>query len=199
MDLHSRLFSGQRRKLINLRFHPGLQLQLPALLIVTTIGFFGLFLAHTSEAFGALIEISLEDLWLRALVEEVQHDYLVVSLSIAIGYAVMVAGICLAGTHHLLGPVVALRRHLESVKKGNYTSRIHLRAGHPLCGIAQDLNELSEMLNRSTVSESTAYAAPGNTRLDDRAAASVDRLLTIFGSEDASEEILERRLASVAG
>lgn len=197
MDIQSSSTRGQRRKLIDLRLHPGLQLKLPALLIVTTAVFSGLFLAHTREAFGAMLEIGLEDLWLRALVAEVQHDYLVVSLSIGVAYAVAVVGICLAGTHRLLGPIVALRRQLENVKKGDFTSRVQLRAGHPLGGVARDLNELSEMLNRSTSSQSNQMRASGKIPIADRAAQSVDRLLTVLGPEDSDDEMIEPRLVSV--
>lgn len=197
MDFRSRNYPGQRRRLIDLRLHPGLQLKLPTFLIMITIGFSGLFLAHTSEAFGAMVEIGLEDLWQRALVEEIKRDYFVVSLSIALAYSVVVSGVCLAGTHRLLGPIVALRRQLRSVKRGDYTSRIHLRAGHPLSAVAKDLNELSEILSRSS-SSNQAFGSE-NTQFTTSPAIPVERLLTILKSEDSDKEFLEQSLASVTG
>ena len=146
-----------------------------------------------------MLDLGLEDLWLRAMVDETRHDYIVVSMSIAIAYATVVLGICLAGTHRLLGPIVALRRHLESIKSGDYASRVHLRAGHPLGGIAQDLNELSEMLNRPVRSPSNRHESSGKTPIADQAEKTVDRLLMTFNAEDSDNSVLEPPLVAATG
>jgi len=200
MDLHGIASLGRRRRLVDLRFRPGLQIKLPALLLAITGGFSVLFLAHTNKAYGALLEIGLEDPWLRSLVQEIQYDYFVVSLSIGIAYAIAVVGVCLAGTHRVLGPIVALQRHLEFLKKGNYSPRIRLRSGHPLSGIAKDLNELSEILQRSMSTYSAEPRTPKNVQIADQAAKAVDRLLRVYtNAENLDEETLEPNLASLPG
>jgi hypothetical protein len=199
MDLHSVISAGHRRRLIDLRFRPGLQLKLPALLLVITLGFCSLFLAHTHEAYGTLLAIGLEDFWLRASVQEIQRDYFVVSLCIAIAYAIVVVGVCLAGTHRVLGSIVVLRRQLEQLRKGNYTKRIQLRSGHPLSGLAEELNQLSEKLQQSMPARSIARPGPKDIRIGDQAARPVDRLLTVsYTPRDRGEQTLEPTRASLA-
>ena len=199
MDLGNVIFLGHRRRLIDLRRRPGLQLKLPALLLMITAGFSALFLAHTEEALGAiLLELGQQDGWLRNMVEEIQHDYLVVSLSIVVAYASVVVGICLAATHRLLGPIVALRRHLANVKNGDYASRVHLRAGHPLSGVAEDLNELSEILKRPDQSSMRHESATTSLPVSDPTAKPIDRLLMAFDADDSNDETLEPPLAAAA-
>ena len=137
---------GSRRRLVNLELWPLLQLQLPLLLLATTAAFALLFLAHTNAAYGSLVDASLQQTWVRNLASEIQNDYNVVSASIITGYALAVLGICLARAHRLLGSIVALERHVQSLRTGDCSTRIHVRAGHPLTTIARDLNELAASL-----------------------------------------------------
>ncbi|HEB88404.1 MAG TPA: hypothetical protein ENI85_02445, partial [Deltaproteobacteria bacterium] len=160
MDFRLAAFRGPRRRLIDLGFRPGTQIKLPVILLLVSTGFALLFLGHTRKAWGALVEIGLEDPWLRAFAGEIQHDYFVVSIAIAFAYAIAVAGICLAGTHRVFGPIVAFERHLKALKRGDYTSRVRLRAGHPLSGVAADLNELGEILRRGGNERAIEGASP---------------------------------------
>ena len=43
------------------------------------------------------------------------------------GDLVAVAGICLAYTHHLIGPRVAMLRQIAALKRGDYSARVSLR------------------------------------------------------------------------
>ena len=197
MDIRPSVLRGPRRRLIDLGFRPGMQIKLPAILLLVTTGFAALFLAHTRKAWGSLVEIGLADPWLRVFAREIQQDYFVVSLAIACAYAVVIVGICLAGTHRIFGPIVALERHLESLKRGDYTSRVRLRSGHPLCGLASDLNELGEVLARSRDGEAAESAEPreaSGAPVTQQASKAVERLLRLYSSdagEDAGPEELE--------
>lgn len=64
-------FAG-RRRLVNLRVWPGLQLKLPVGLLMITLAFSALFLAHTNKAYGTLFAVGLEEPWLRALAEDIR-------------------------------------------------------------------------------------------------------------------------------
>jgi hypothetical protein len=49
-------------------------------------------------------------------------------------------------THRIVGPVVAIRRHIHALGDGNYLVTTRLRRKDYLAHIAQDLNELSAKL-----------------------------------------------------
>ena len=202
MDLRISSIAGPRRRLIDLGFRPGLQIKLPAVLLLVTTAFAVLFAAHTREAYGFLFEIGLEDPWLRAFALEIQHDYFVVSIAIMSAYAIVVSGICLAGTHRVLGPIVVLRKHLESLQRGDYESRIRLRSGHPLCGLAAGLNDLAEILQGANHEESTEPEALNNLSTPERASRAVEHLLRLYSSagvDDGERETESSLWAGQAG
>ena len=74
------------------------------------------------------------------------RDFLIVSLAIAGAYVLAVLATCLVYAHRLLGPVIALRQHIEGMKNGDYSSHLQLRAGDAFTEVAKDLNELSNVL-----------------------------------------------------
>ncbi len=201
MDLRAIATLAGRRRLVDLRFRPGLQLKLPALLLAVTFTFSLLFVAHANEAYGKLLEAGLDDVFLRALGQEIRSDFVVVSAAIAVAYAVAVIGICLAGTHRILGPIVALRRHLEDIKRGDYSTSIQLRAGHPLSGVAMDLNEVSRILQRSMEldldEDEEVSASPAKIQLLGPQENAVDRLLSVF-PETFDENELNAVVDSIA-
>lgn len=53
-------------------------------------------------------------------------------------------------SHRLLGPVIPIRRHIESLCEGNYATRITLRKGDEFQDIAEDLNRLATILQNKT-------------------------------------------------
>ncbi len=142
-----------RRRLVNLGLWPTLQLQLPLLLLATTAAFLLLFTAHTQAAYGSLIDVSFRQAWLQGLAAEIRPDYLVVSAAIGIGYVLFVLGLCLASAHRLLGPIIALERHLLRLRQGDFEARVQVRSGHPLGPLAHDLNELASLLEASRTND----------------------------------------------
>ena len=127
-------------------FDRGLQLKLPLVLLSVTAGFCSLFLAHTNEAYGTLLRLGLHEPWTRTIAHELRHDYLVVSLVIGVAYACFVLFACLAGSHQAFGPVEILRGHARRLTQGDYAQPIRLRSGHPLTGIAIELESLRRQL-----------------------------------------------------
>lgn len=52
-------------------------------------------------------------------------------------------------THKLVGPTYAFRRHLRSLAEGRYNARTFLRRGDAFVEVADELNHLSEVLEKS--------------------------------------------------
>lgn len=144
----NRLFVvGDRRRLVNLSTRPLFQLKLPITLLLISSLFLVVFLAHTYAAYGKLIAAGFEHAFLAELATEIRFDYLVVSATLGIAWALAMMGACLAVTHHYLGPIVALRRQIAHLKRGEYSTPSHVRSGHPLRAVADELDGLAKLLS----------------------------------------------------
>ena len=143
MDLH-------RRHKINLLLQPALQLKLPALLLIITLGFVALQVAHTQFAYGKLFDIVLEEagrpLFLEDLLRDQTGDYLEVTGAFTVLYIVVVVILSVAYAHRMIGPMVPIRRQIEALKNGDYSARVTLRKRDAFGDLAADLNELTRML-----------------------------------------------------
>ncbi len=148
MGLRDVEMPGSRRRAINLSLQPGLQLRLPLLIFAITAGFCLLFGVHMQQAYGNLVELAIDEPWLQTSISEQRQSFAIVSVAIAIGYVVTVFIACLAYAHRLLGPLVPIRRRLEGMKNGDFSSRIYLREGDLYGEIADDLNELAQLLRQ---------------------------------------------------
>jgi nitrogen fixation/metabolism regulation signal transduction histidine kinase len=88
------------------------------------------------------------------------QDFSIVGAAILGAFVLAMLGFCVAYTHTLIGPTVPLRRHVQSMKDGNYQARNKLResdAAHQ--GLADDLNELASILQQSQKSARSAQGA----------------------------------------
>jgi len=54
-------------------------------------------------------------------------------------------------THRLIGPTIAFRRHVRALADGRYNVRTFLRKGDAFAELADELNHLSEVLDRQSV------------------------------------------------
>ena len=63
-------------------------------------------------------------------------------------YILLLAAVCVAYTHKLLGPMRPFSRHVEALSKGDYSSRVVLRKGDldSYIEYADRLNELAVSL-----------------------------------------------------
>jgi nitrogen fixation/metabolism regulation signal transduction histidine kinase len=111
-----------------------------------------LFAWHTHSAYAKLYEMvmtSVPESFQEQILRQTQ-DFSIVGAAILGGFVLAMLGFCIAYTHTLLGPTVALRRHVQSMKDGNYQARNKLResdAAHQ--GLADDLNELASILQHA--------------------------------------------------
>lgn len=60
--------------------------------------------------------------------------------------AVLMVILLIKSSHRFYGPIVPIQRHIESLIKGDYSSRINLRKGDELVEIGESLNKLAETL-----------------------------------------------------
>ena len=63
--------------------------------------------------------------------------YLLATVSISVLY-----------THKLIGPTIAFRRHVRSIAEGRYNARTYLRKGDAFSELADELNHLSEVMEK---------------------------------------------------
>ncbi len=130
----------------------GTQLRLPLYLLLITAAFMSMFAWHTHSAYAELYSMvmaSVPESYQDQILRQTQ-DFSIVGAAILGGFVLSMLGFCVAYTHTLLGPTVALRRQVQSMKDGNYRMRNKLRksdSAHQ--GLGDDLNELASILQNS--------------------------------------------------
>jgi hypothetical protein len=63
-------------------------------------------------------------------------------------------------THRLVGPTYAFRRHIRSIAEGRYNARTYLRKGDGFLEVADELNNLSEVMERKFGGGAQQHAQP---------------------------------------
>jgi len=130
----------------------GAQIRLPFYLLLITVVFMSLFAWHAYSAYAELytmVMTNVPESFQEQILRQTQ-DFSIVGAAILGGLMLTILGFSIAYTHVLLGPTVALRRQVQSMKDGNYRTRNKLRktdAAHQ--GLADDLNELSSILQHA--------------------------------------------------
>jgi len=139
-----------RRKTRNLLLKPFLQLKLPLAVVFVTLGCVGLVAYQTQSAFLELFSYALREVdqpeVYEGLLTQIRGSALTLGTAALVGYVLTVVTLCVVYAHRLIGPTVAFRRHLEALKNGDYSSRVHIRDGDAFEEMAEDLNELAAIL-----------------------------------------------------
>jgi len=134
----------------------GAQVRLPFYLLIITLAFLTLFGWHAYSAYAELytmVMTNVPESFQEQILRQTQ-DFSVVGAAILGGLVLTILGFSIAYTHTLLGPIVALRRQVQSMKDGNYRTRNNLRktdVAHQ--GLADDLNELAAILQHAQKSD----------------------------------------------
>jgi signal transduction histidine kinase len=66
----------------------------------------------------------------------------------AIAYVVVNIVVTILFTHKLIGPTIAFRRHIRMIAEGKLQYRTVLRKGDAFSEVAEDLNNLSALLEK---------------------------------------------------
>jgi hypothetical protein len=141
--------NSERPKRATLRLiEPALQLRLPLYLGGITIVFALLALLHSWLAYSQLLSVALPDAseGYRGLLGEQTGAFLWLSFLLLMAYGLVVLAVCIAYLRGLMGPIVAFRRQIDQLRRGDYSARNSLRRDAPFEDLGKDLNELARAL-----------------------------------------------------
>jgi len=146
-----RLVEPESRRTVRL-IQPRAQLKLFAYLLVISFAFILAEAFNSWSAYANLAEAALASAPapLKQDVLDQTQAYLRCSAVLLAGYVFVVLAVSIGYLHRLLGPTVAIERHLRKLRNGDYTARIALRDGdHLYAGLASQLNDLASQLEAS--------------------------------------------------
>jgi hypothetical protein len=150
-SIRDRLAEPERRRSVRL-IKPGVQVKLAIYLIVITFGFTLLLGFNGWAAYGRLLAGSMTTApapFKQDVVEQTR-PFVHASLALLGGYLFAMLGVTIAYLHRVIGPIVAIERHLRALQRGDYTSRVTLRSGdHLYADLGDQLNELASRLETS--------------------------------------------------
>lgn len=140
----------QQRKLVNAVWEPFLQFKLLMYMLGLTALVAVLLGAFLYVAFGNLIgSISTSAGGTSYYEDEINMQLIYLFRycgALFVLYVLLLAAVCVAYTHRLVGPFRPFTRHVEQLAKGNYAHRVTLRKGD-----VRMLNEYAEKLNELAV------------------------------------------------
>ncbi len=139
-----------RRKVRNFLLRRNLQLKLPASILIVTLLYLALMAVFIQQGYGLLYEVVLEqgqlDPDVTQAVRDSSHYFLPIFLPTFGIYCCVIFVITTIYTHRLIGPTVAMKRHLEALIGGDYSSRVKLRKSDAFGDLAHQLNALAASL-----------------------------------------------------
>ena len=140
----------QKRKLVNAIWEPFLQFKLLMYMLGLTAIVALLLGAFLYYAFGNLIDtISLSTGATSYYEDEINMQLIYLFRycgALFVLYVLLLAAVCVAYTHRLIGPFRPFTRHVEQLSKGNYSHRVVLRKGD-----VRMLNEYADKLNELAI------------------------------------------------
>jgi len=142
----------ERRKASNLLLKPSLQMKLPlyTLILSFTFGLVALllFYVYFEQLYAMMLENTTQESYLRAAVSLQTSNFIEAASMLLVGYILLMVAVTTIYTHRIIGPTVALKRHIRALKDGLYSHRVQLRKHDELKDMAADLNELAELLEQ---------------------------------------------------
>lgn len=143
-----------KRRLRNYLLQPLVQVKLGLYSILLSLGL--------AVAVGGILYANLRKIYTLILaltdVPEEANEVLATHIAGMSGWLILTVVIYLAltilisvlFTHRLIGPTIAFRRHIRALSEGRYNSRTFLRKGDAFEEVADELNHLSEVLERKS-------------------------------------------------
>lgn len=126
--------------------NPRQQVRLAIAILVTTFVFSLLAAANSYAAYKSLVDVAVSTapIPLSEILQEQTRHYITVTSILATGYALAVLALSVIFVQRIVGPIVAIERHVRKLKSGDYSSRIGLRSGRSVFStVAVQLNELA--------------------------------------------------------
>lgn len=139
-----------QRKLVNAVWEPFLQFKLLMYMLGLTAFVAVLLGAFLYFAFGNLIDsVSTAGGGTSYYEDEINMQLIYLFRycgALFVLYVLLLAAVCVAYTHRLVGPFRPFTRHVDELSKGNYSHRVQLRKGD-----VRMLNEYADKLNELAV------------------------------------------------
>lgn len=98
------------------------------------------------EALHKVELVGIENLGAMNELLKVQSAITIIGTIGIVIFAIICLGLWIIYSHRIFGPTVAIRRHVECLSKGDYSSRIHLRNTDEFRELSAELNHLAEIL-----------------------------------------------------
>jgi hypothetical protein len=147
-----RLGFNENRKARNFLLKPGLQLKLAFYILLLSLGFvfitvlFGKL--YFEQTYITLVDNTTQSEYIQAIVTQQIHDFKSLSLLLLAVYTVMIVLVATVYTHRMIGPTLPIMRHVKALKDGFYSHRVKLREYDCFQELADELNELAEILEQ---------------------------------------------------
>lgn len=138
-----------RRKLANYVIDKRALARLSVPFIVMTVLSVALVIIIRWQVMEALQKVEIvgfENLGTMNELLKVQSAITVIGTVGIVIFAIICLGLWIIYSHRIFGPTVAIRRHVECLSKGDYSSRIHLRTTDEFRELSAELNHLAEIL-----------------------------------------------------
>jgi len=138
------------RKMMNYLLQPFLQLKIglyTAFLSVFFCTFMGWFLYKKLNSFtDVAVTLTEADDEIYMMLSSYMSTVATTAIILGSAFIVLNLLISIYYTHKMVGPTIAFRRHIKQLKNGNYDSRVVIRNGDAFSEVADELNQLTEVL-----------------------------------------------------
>lgn len=143
-----------KRRLINFVIEPKTQLKILSQVILLLAGFFCIAVyvgySHWKDTLSLLVEMSEVPDAARDFVLAQMTGFATNVLMLLLILFLFLAVLLIIHTHRFLGARYAICKHInENLKKGNFAKPLILRKNDYLVPIADSVNELSDILNKT--------------------------------------------------
>lgn len=163
---------AQKRRVLNAVWQPFLQFKLLLYMLGSTAFVAILLAAFLYFAFSDLVSVVTGKTEATSYYGEMIEIQLVHLFrycgALFVLYILLLASVCVAYTHRLIGPLRPFVRHVEKLTDGDYSSRVVLRKGDldMYNEYAEKLNELAAKLNASETRDDKGEDADTVTKPD---------------------------------
>lgn len=141
-----------QRKMVNMLLQPLVQLRIGAFNLALSLVFVLLLGAYCYQKFVQFTDVVVTLTEADSAVFDLIRGYLssIGTTALLASLVFVAANIALSIflTHRLVGPTIAFRRHIKALIEGDYAVRTRLRTGDAFREVADDLNTLSERLEK---------------------------------------------------
>ena len=142
-----------KRSLKNYLLLPVLQSKLGLYCVLASLVFTASVLVYGYTSLYGLYEIIVEltdvSEELSQVIEAKISGFLTFCAILGVFYVVSTILLSVYYTHRFVGPTIAFRRHINSLRKNEYGSRVVLRKSDAFSELAEELNMLASELERS--------------------------------------------------